>query len=57
MEPIVKRTTETRIDIFDVHGRLIGSITRPVAAEILGPGREKVYLARRTPGAERSQAA
>lgn len=62
MEPIVQRTSGSRIDLFDPNGRLIGSITRPVAVDVLGPGREKVYLARRaqrreTPPERRSQAA
>jgi hypothetical protein len=58
MEPIVKRTSASRVELFDAHGRLLGSIDRPVEDEILGPGREKVYLARRETRAERtSQAA
>jgi hypothetical protein len=58
MEPIVKRTSASRVELFDAHGRLIGSIERPVGDEILGPGREKVYLARRDGRTERtSQAA
>lgn len=48
METIVKRTAESRIELFDANGRLIGTITRPVEPEVIGPGREKVYLARRT---------
>ena len=48
MEPNLKRSSLARIDLFDLNGRLIGSISRPVATEVLGPGREKVYLARRT---------
>jgi len=47
MEPKVTRKSDSRIDLFDANGGLIGTITRPVEAEILGPGREKVYLARR----------
>ncbi|MBX3133178.1 MAG: hypothetical protein KF689_07320 [Gemmatimonadaceae bacterium] len=42
----VKRNSDSRIDLFDAHGQLIGSISRPVEPEALGPGREKVYLAR-----------
>lgn len=57
METTVKKTLESRIDLFDAHGRLIGSIERPVEAEILGPGREKVYLARRASHAGRSSQA
>lgn len=47
MEPIVNRTSESRIELFDDQGKLIGTIATPNAAEVLGPGREKVYLARR----------
>lgn len=57
MEPIVKRTSASHIELFDAQGRLIGSIERPVKDEILGPGREKVYLARREPRTERSSQA
>lgn len=55
MTTIVKRTSESRIELFDGNGRLIGTISRPIDAEVLGPGREKVYLARRP--ATRDQAA
>ncbi len=55
MTTIVKRTSDARIEIFDADGQLIGTISRPLDAEALGPGREKVYLARRPlPRAERS---
>ncbi|HRN54297.1 MAG TPA: hypothetical protein PK788_12445 [Gemmatimonadaceae bacterium] len=47
MTTIVKRSSESRIELFDGNGRLIGTISRPIDAEVLGPGREKVYLARR----------
>ena len=58
MEPDVKRSPESRVDLFDTNGKLIGSISSPVATEVLAPGREKVYLARRTPRAtQHSQAA
>jgi hypothetical protein len=62
MDPTVQRTSSSRVDLLDTSGRLIGSITRPVAQDVLGPGREKVYLARRTARPEalldrRSQAA
>ena len=49
MEPNVKRSPQSRVDLFDTNGQLIGSISSPVATDILGPGREKVFLARRTP--------
>ena len=48
METIVKRISEARIELLDANGRLIGTITRPVEPEVVGPGREKVYLARRS---------
>ena len=55
MTTIVTRISNSRIELFDADGRLIGTISRPVDAEALGPGREKVYLARRSqPRAERS---
>ena len=42
------RTTHNRIEIFDDHGKLVGVIVRPIEpTTALGPGREKVYLARR----------
>jgi hypothetical protein len=48
MEPTVTRNPDKQVQVFDEQGRLIGVITRPAAtAEVLGPGREKVYLARR----------
>ncbi len=55
MEPIRDRHPDTpQVQILDEQGRLVGVISRPVEAEVLGPGREKVYLARpaeRTPHA------
>lgn len=39
-------TTGGTFCVFDDRGRLVGTITRPVAREPLGAGREKVYLAR-----------
>ena len=42
------RITHNRIEVFDAHGKLVGVIVRPVEpTTALGPGREKVYLARR----------
>jgi hypothetical protein len=49
MTDTVTRISESRIELFDRDGRLIGTISRPVESEVLGPGREKVYLARRQP--------
>jgi hypothetical protein len=54
MEPDVKETAMQQVQVFDETGRLIGVITRPVVTDVLGPGREKVYLARRRPAAERT---
>jgi hypothetical protein len=48
MEPTMTRTADGQIQLYDDKGRLIGVITRPVVTDVLGPGREKVYLARRT---------
>jgi hypothetical protein len=42
------RISDSQIELLDANGRLIGTITRPVDSEALGPGREKVYLARRS---------
>ena len=50
MEPTVPRPAEKpQIQLLDERGCVIGVITRPVDPEVLGPGREKVYLARRRP--------
>jgi len=58
MDTQVERPTESRIEVYDAHGRLIGTITRPIGPDVLGPGREKVYLARRRMAGDRaSQAA
>ena len=45
-QPRLTLTTGGTLCVFDDRGRLIGTITRPVAREPLGAGREKVYLAR-----------
>jgi hypothetical protein len=58
MEPRVKRSPDQQqVQILDEEGRLIGVISRPVTAEILGPGREKVYLSRRLSDERTSHAA
>ncbi len=50
MEPTVPRSPDKpQIQLLDERGRVIGVITRPVDPEVLGPGREKVYLARGRP--------
>ncbi len=48
MEPKMTRTNEGQVQLFDEQGRLIGTIVRPVVPEVIGPGAEKVYLARRS---------
>ncbi len=58
MEPRMKRSPDKQqVQILDESGRVIGVISRPVEAEILGPGREKVYLSRRLAGERTSHAA
>lgn len=47
MKPETTTMPQTRIEIRDAAGRVIGTIVRPVEPQPLGPGREKVYLARR----------
>ena len=54
MEPNVKRVSDKQVQVFDESGRLIGIISQPVVTDILGPGREKVYLERDLPTAERT---
>lgn len=38
-----------RVELFDESGTLIGVIRRPVVTDLLGPGREKVFLSRAVP--------
>jgi hypothetical protein len=58
MEPNVQRNLEKQqVQVLDEQGRVIGVISRPVEAEMLGPGREKVYLSRRLTGDRTSHAA
>lgn len=40
------RSTTKQVELYDDEGRLIGVIARPVVVDVLGPGREKVYLSR-----------
>ena len=47
MEPNVKRISQEQVQLTDEQGQVIGVISAPIEAEVLGPGREKVYLARR----------
>jgi hypothetical protein len=47
MEPTMTRTTGEQVQLYDEQGRLLGTIVRPVTPQVLGPGAEKVYLARR----------
>lgn len=55
-EPVTMKSNSGSLTVFDDGGQLIGTIERPVAGEPLGPGREKVYLARRDEGTQRSAA-
>ena len=49
MDSTVPRpAVKPQIQLLDDRGRVIGVITRPVDPEALGPGCEKVYLARAT---------
>ena len=43
---VMKSGAATPLELFDDSGRLIGVIARPVRPDVLGPGREKVYLSR-----------
>jgi len=54
MDPTVTRISDKQVQVFDEQGRLIGVITRHVLSDLLGPGREKVYLARRRSTADRT---
>jgi len=38
--------TGANLCVYDDRGRLVGFIPHPVHREAIGPGREKVYLAR-----------
>ena len=55
-EPITMKSNSGSLTVFDDGGRLIGTIERPVAGEPFGPGREKVFLARRDEPAQRTAA-
>lgn len=46
MEPTMKRIADNQVQLYDDQGQLIGTIVRPVVAQVTGPGAEKVYLAR-----------
>jgi hypothetical protein len=55
MDPKVTKISDKQVQLYDEQGRLIGVISRPVVpAEAVGPGREKVYLARRDASAGRA---
>lgn len=57
MDNPVTRISDNQVQVFDDQGRLIGVIRRPVDREVLGPGREKVFLSRREQTVRNSQAA
>ena len=53
--PVKKNPEKKQVTIYDENGRLIGVISGPVAPkDALGPGREKVYLARRNATTDRT---
>ena len=45
-DPRIIVTSGGTFCLFDDEGRLVGTITRPVAHDPVGAGRETVYLAR-----------
>lgn len=49
----VTRLSDSRIELRDADGRVIGTVSRPVDPDVVGLGREKVYLARRSARPER----
>ena len=52
------RMAHNRIEIFDADGKLVGVIVRPIEpTSALGPGCEKVYLARRNASDDRGDRA
>ena len=51
---VLERGRTKQIELFDEESRLIGVISRPVRPEVLGPGRDKVYLSREEPRGDRS---
>lgn len=55
--PTQHDTAAQQVQVLDDEGRVIGVISRPVESDLLGPGREKVYLARRPEGQRTSHAA
>ena len=58
MEPTMKQNTERKqLHVLDDTGQVIGVISRPLETDALGPGREKVYLARRPAAMRTSHAA
>ena len=42
----MEATVTDQVELFDEAGHLIGVIQRPAVRDLLGPGREKVYLSR-----------
>lgn len=45
--PIVINNPDATLAVLDDRGTMLGTIVRPTQLDPLGPGREKVYLARR----------
>lgn len=46
MEPKMTRTSDGQVQLYDDRGRLLGTIVRPLRADVIGPRAEKVFLAR-----------
>jgi hypothetical protein len=47
MEPTtMEKRQDGEVYVFDERGRLIGTIPHPRSGEPVGPGRQKVYLAK-----------
>jgi hypothetical protein len=42
----MQKRQDGEVFVFDERGRLIGTISHPQSGEPIGPGREKVYLAK-----------
>jgi hypothetical protein len=45
-DPRIVVTSGGTVCLYDEAGRFVGTITRPVDRQPVGPGREKVFLAR-----------
>ena len=54
---MIAGATGESLCLYDEKGRLVGTIDRPVSRDLLGPGRETVYLSRSAQPASRPVAA